>query len=290
MHIIRSLAGKHPTLFALVSTVTWFVLLISLTGIASGALGMPFFDEMNTTVGRLGVSLCFLFVLWKLGWLRSSGVARPGGIQVWLIALGGMLYFSAASLSSFFGRLTFDLPSPDHLPDALAALTNNLAIVLCEEIPFRGLILHALVRARGHTRRGLIGSALLSALLFAVLHILQVFTFQISLPSALLLIAETFIISIWWGALVISGKSIWPGAMVHFMFNTVVALQALSTPVLDAGPRAYASILLFSLPLGMLGIWMLLRAPLVPPEVEAATTSKFTAYEEEKGRRGFRNL
>ncbi len=274
MIIIRYLARNHPILFALGSTAIWLVLLIGLTGIASGALGIPFIDDTNAAVGRLAVCLCFLYILWKLGWLKSSGVARLGRWQVWLIALGGMIYFAAASLRSFFGTLTFDFPGLNHLPDTLATVMTNFAIILCEEIPFRGFILHALARAWGNTRRGLIGSVLLSSLLFALLHITQVFAYDVSLSSVSLLVVETLIVSIWWGALVISGNSIWPGGMVHFMFNTIMALQALSTPVLDAGTHAYMSILLLSLPLGVLGIVMLLCAPLHPlgPQIPQTTT------------------
>lgn len=263
MNRLNSMAGNHPVLFAVCATMGWLALLALLSGIVSSALGKPFTDVTTLTVSRLTVSACFLALLARLGWLRSAGVTRLGSWQVWLIALGGMIFFSTAFLSLALGTLTFDLSNLADLPDPLALLLPNFAVALCEEIAFRGLILHALTRAWGNTRRGLIGSVLLTSLLFAILHFMQVFANGLSLASVSLLILEGIIISIWWGALVLFGGSLWPPVLVHFVTNAVAAYLSPSIP---AGFDPHRTLLLFSLPLGALAIAMLRGAPLLPAQ------------------------
>jgi len=94
---------------------------------------------------------------------------------VWLIASAGLIYFACASLYSFYGKAGLDFSSLMRSP------------------------LHGLARIGGSTGRGMIRSVFFASLLFAVLHMMQVPAYGVSLPSALLLILEVLIISIWWG-------------------------------------------------------------------------------------------
>jgi len=123
-----------------------------------------------------------------------------------------------------------------------------------EEIVFRGLALYVLLRAWGGSPGGQIGAVVLTALLFALLHLSQVFTNKITPASALLLTLQTLVISIWWGSLAAQGGSIWPAVVLHVASNLVVALQGLNTPVVTPDSLAYERLLGFSLPLGALGL------------------------------------
>ncbi len=270
MSSLRSLATSHPVGFALSASIAWFVLLLVLTGIASSALDKPYGGAVTSTAGRLAVTACVLLLVWRLGWLEASGVGRLGSRQVWLIALTGLIYFACASLYSFYGKIAFDFSSLIRLPAAHTAVLTHLTASLSEEILFRGVILCGLARVWGNTTRGMIWSVVLTSLLFAVLHITQVFTHGVSLPSVLLLTVEAWVISIWWGALVLRGGSIWPAVMLHFVVNAVVAIQGLTVSLIESEIRAYTQILWFSVPLGMLGIGLLVRgdrhpiAPMAP--------------------------
>ncbi len=250
-------ARNQPALFVLVLTIAWFVLLVVFMGITSSIFRKPYGDAKTDTLSRLAVTACVLWLVWRLGWLEASGIARLGGRQVWLFALGGILYFSVASLYSFYNKVTFNFLNLVRLPDSLTAIITHLAVGLSEEILFRGLVLYALVRVWGNTTRGIIESVILTSLLFAALHVMQVFTHRVPFFMALLLACETFIISIWWGALVLLGGSIWPAVMLHFVPNAVVAVQGLTVPIAEPGIVIYRRILLFSIPLGVLGIWLL---------------------------------
>ncbi len=237
------------------------------TGIASSALHRPFGDAVTGTIGRLLVTVVVLLLIWRLDWLEASGVARLGRWQVWLLALGGMIYFSIASLYSYFGRLGFDFSALVRLPEARTIAMTQLMVSLCEEILFRGIVLYSLVRVWGKTRRGLIGSVVLTSLIFAALHMTNVFAQGISLSIALLLTLEGCLIAIWWGALVLLGGSIWPAVLLHLVGNAILPLQALTTSMVGDELITTLRILCFSVPLGVLGILLLRKAaphPVVP--------------------------
>jgi membrane protease YdiL (CAAX protease family) len=175
-----------------------------------------------------------------------------------------MVSLAGASLYAFYGKIAFDFKSLFHLPAARSAAANSFIASLSEEILFRGLVLYSLARAWGQTRAGLVGSILLAALLFALLHLSQVLTKQLSLTAALLLTSQTWIIAIWWGALVISGGSLWPAVLLHFVVNAVVSVQGLVVPMIDSEILAYQRLFWLSLPLGVLGLGLALLVTPLP--------------------------
>ena len=271
MNALRSFASRHPVMFVLSLAIAWLVLLLVFTGVAASALHRPYGDAVTGTIGRLTITAGILLLVCRLGWLEAAGIARLGRWWTWLLALGGMTYFTLASLNSYFGRIAFDFSSLILLPEARAIVMTQFGVSLCEEILFRGVVLYSLVRAWGNTRRGLIGSLLLTSLIFALLHMMNVFSYGIPLSSALLLTLETCLIAIWWGALVLVGKSIWPAILLHLVGNTVIPVQALTTPMVETEISAIIRILWFSIPLGMVGILLLMKAapqPVVPEPQE----------------------
>ncbi len=256
---ISTFTRHHPVGFILVLTIAWIVLLLVFMGIASTVFHSPYGDTRTASIGRLAVTACVLFLAWRLDWLKASGIFRPGSWLVWLLALGGLVYFASASLYSFYGRIGFDFSSLLRLSDARTAVITHFMAGLSEEILFRGLVLYALMRVWGNTIRGILGSIFLTAALFALLHLTQVFTYGTSLSSALILVLQAFVISIWWGALVVMGGSIWPAVIFHFVGNTVVAVQGLTMPVVEPVTLAYTQLLWFSIPLGVLAIGLLAK-------------------------------
>ena len=266
---ISNFATLHPIGFVCILTILWVVLFLVFMGTASAVFHKPYGSTMTISAGRLAVTACVLFLAWRLGWLQASGISRSGSWQIWLLALGGLVYLACASLYAFYGRVAFDFSSLLRLPDARAAVTTRFIAGLSEEILFRGLVLYALIRVWGNTTQGIFGSVLLASALFALLHLTQVFTYGVSLSSALLLVLQGFVISIWWGALVVMGGSIWPAVMLHFVVNTVVAVQGLTTPMVEPGILAYRQLLWFSLPLGLLALSLLAKTALHPVVPEA---------------------
>lgn len=259
-------------MFVFIVTIAWLMSLLAFTAIASIAFQKPYGDATTGTAGRLAVTACVLLLACRLGWLEASGVARLGRWQVWLFALAGMIYFAGAGLYSFYGRVAPDLSSLIHLSASRSAVLTQFIVGLSEEILFRGLVLFALIRVWGKTARGMIGSVVLTSLLFAVLHLTQVFSQGTSLAPALLLTLQACIISIWWGALVVWGGSIWPAVALHFASNAVVTVQGLTIPMIQPEILAYRRLLGFSVPLGVLAIGLLFRCGrhLIQPGQRAA--------------------
>lgn len=259
---ISKLTTYHPVGFVIVLTIVWVVLLLVFMGVAATVFHASYSDARTASIGRLAVTVCVLLLTWRLDWLKASGIFRLGRWQVWLLALGGLFYLTISSLYSFYGKIGFDFSILLQLSDARAAVTTHFIAALSEEILFRGLVLYALMRVWGTTSRGILVSVLLTAALFALLHLTQVFTYGTTLASALVLVLQTFVISIWWGALVIKGGSIWPAVLSHFVGNAVVAVQGLTTPMLEPGMMAFRLLLRFSLPLGVLAIGWLAKTKL----------------------------
>jgi uncharacterized protein len=266
-------ARNHPVIFVLIVTISWLLLLLVSMGIASRAFSRPYGDASTLTMGRLVVTACILLLLWHLRWLEASGVARLGSWQVWLLALGGMIYLACASLYSVYGKVAFDFSSLIRLPDSRTVITTQFVVALSEEILFRGLMLYALARVWGNTTQGIIASVVLTSLIFSVLHVTQVFTNGVSPASALFLALGTCCVSIWWGALVVLGGSIWPAVMLHFVVNAAAALQGLTVPMVEPEVLAYERLLWFSIPLAVLGIGLLMRAAPHPVVPEAPMTA-----------------
>lgn len=261
---ITNFARHHPLIFVLTLTFTWILLLLLFMGIVSAVFHTLPGDSVSLSLARLSTTVCVLLLAWRLNWLKAAGFSRLGSWQVWLLALVGLVYFASASLYSFFGKVAFDFSSLLQLPDARAAVITHFIAGLSEETLFRGLVLYALIRVYGGTIRGIVWSVLLASVLFALVHITQVFTFGASLSSALFLILQVFVLSIWWGALVVMGGSIWPAVLLHFVVNAVVAVQGLSTPMIEPEILAYKNLLWFSLPLGVLATGLLAKTALHP--------------------------
>ncbi|HSQ27811.1 MAG TPA: type II CAAX endopeptidase family protein [Anaerolineales bacterium] len=265
---ISKFATHRPGRFILILTIAWVVLLLAFMITASTVFNMSYGDAITVSIARLAVTACVLLLVWRLDWLKASGISRPGSWHVWLLALGGLVFIAGASLYSFYGSIAFDLSSLLQLPDARTAVITHFVAGLSEEILFRGLLLYALIRVWGSTTRGILGSVLLSSVLFALVHLTQVFTYGTSLSSALVLVLQAFVLSIWWGALVVMGGSIWPAVIIHFMGNTVVVVQGLNTPVVEPVTLAYTQLLWLSLPLGLLAISLLSKTALHPVVAE----------------------
>lgn len=263
---LSAFASRHPLAFALGATIAWLVLLTLFSGAAASALGTRFTDPGAATLARLAVAACVVLTAWRLGWLRSSGIARRGHGRIWLFALAGLGYSAAAALYSFYGHPGLD-PSTLALPAARLVVLGAAAVALCEELLFRGIVLHALARAWATTRRGLFAALASASLLFAALHLVQTLG-GLPLVSGLILVAETAVVSFWWGALVAAGGSVWPAVMLHAAVNAVVSLQALSMPVQELGATGYTLLLVLAVPLGAHGAALAAHAPLTNPTAE----------------------
>ena len=252
---LKSFLTKHPVLSVISLAFSWLVLIMIFAGIASSLLNKKFGDATILFIGHLTGIICIFILIWRLGWLKDAAITRSGTYQTWLIAIIGTVYFTLASLYSFYGKLTFDFSNLFNLSSSGGIITTQTLVCIDEEMLFRGAILYILVRSWGNTQKGLFGSVILMSAIFALFHIIWFISSGISLATAFLL-AEAIIISIWWAAIVLNGGSIWPAFLAHFVVNTAVALQGISGTIIQPDLQGYIKLLLFSLPLGIIGAWL----------------------------------
>jgi membrane protease YdiL (CAAX protease family) len=116
--------------------------------------------------------------------------------------------------------------------DAVLTGTAIVFIMLhafLEEISFRGLVLHGLVRAGSDADLGVFRSVLVSSLLYAGYHLL----YLAGEPPAIVLgrIVVAFLLGILFGALVLKSGSIYPAAFFHGMWNVAGYLNLTSSGV-----------------------------------------------------------
>lgn len=258
MSNIESFLTKHPVLSVIILAISWLVVIMIFAGIATSLLNKEFGDPVILFTGHLAGIICVFIFIWRLGWLESAGITRSGTYQIWLIAITGTLYFALASLYSFYGKPAFNFSNPFDFSSSWGIIAMQAVVCIDEELLFRGAILYILVRSRGNTQKGIFGSVILMSAIFALFHIIWFISSGISLTTVFLL-AETVIISIWWAAMVLKGGSIWPAFLAHFVVNTVVALQGISGTIIQPDLQVYIKVLLFSLPLGIIGFWLTSR-------------------------------
>lgn len=255
MKNLKSILIRRPVSSVIILVISWFILIMLFAGIASGLFKKGFGDPIVLSIGHLAGIIYVLLLLWRLGWLKVSGTARSGTYQTWLFSIAGTLYFALASLYSFFGKLSFDFANLIDLSSSGVIIASRLANCANEEMLFRGIALYILIQSRGTSNKGIMISVLIISLIFALFHGIWALSSGFTLALSLLLI-ETLIVSLWWAALVLIGGSIWPAFFAHFIINVIVAVQSLSSPVMQPEFNTYLLLLLFSIPLGLIGFWL----------------------------------
>ena len=242
MHRIKTFAADHPAIFSLIVTLIYIIMLIISAILGSIWPGDETYGQPGGIAGRLLSIAILLLVVSGLGWLRPAGFASAGGWGMWLVVLLSLAYTIAAS--SYV--MTGDFDGILNAPLTILVILFILAAAFMEQVVFRGVILHALIRAWGDTTPGVLLSVLLSSLLFSSIHLLD-FLGGRSPTDVLLQSLEVFFLGIFLGTLVLSSKSIYPATIFHGILN-------LSAYVIIAGTGSEPSA----------SVWLLLSLVMVP--------------------------
>jgi membrane protease YdiL (CAAX protease family) len=169
-----------------------------------------------------------------------------------------LIYLILAYWYGFFGDISFDFGVFARSEAARRALLRNGVVGFVEETLFRGIILYALVRGWGATRKGLFASVFVQAALFGVPHILQIGA-GVSFGTVLVVVLNSFVSGIWWGVMVLHWGSLWPVIVLHSVSNIGVVVKGLSSVYIEPNTVAYLRATVLEMPLLVLGIWLLLR-------------------------------
>jgi membrane protease YdiL (CAAX protease family) len=250
----QNLASRRPVTFAILATLGALISVTLAATIAVIAFGV---DQTSPALGLIGnvvATMLVILLLWRFGWLKAAGVASWGSWVGWIAAIGLLLYYLLELSYSFFGNMSFSVPV---LAAGLPRLPGVFVAGLFEEILFRGLVLHALVRVWGTTRTGMLRAAFVSAVFFGFVHLLNAIQGD---PGAIPgQIAIALVEGIWWAAIVLRWGSVWPAVLLHVAANWVMQTKAMGLADFQEGPTSYALAAVLGLPLAVVGVWWILR-------------------------------
>jgi membrane protease YdiL (CAAX protease family) len=257
---MKDFATNHPLLFVLITIPAWILAGFAMMVLASAGTGRGIGNSTIQSIGTLFATLLLVLVTWRLGWLKPSGFTCLGGWQVWLLSLVIMVYTCIIYYLSFFGSLEPD-PGLVRTSAGQGIFLRQVVVGFVEEALFRGLLLYALIRVWGATRRGVFASVVATAILFGSMHILQLASGN-TLPSTLMVIVGATFSGIWMAAIVLRWGTIWPVVLIHAGGNMVVNIGALAFGHYAPQTIDFVQAALLEIPLVFWGLWLLWRLPL----------------------------
>ena len=256
MNKFKDFALKRPFLFGLV-LIFMFVIF--------GYLTYPInFLFPETETGQLfsnaaikfTISLIFLAILYRFGWVQASGLTYFGNVKVWLVASIILVYHLLVNLRFMTGN--FSIVFPDS-PLAIANLVYYFPASLMEEIMFRGLTLLAMVFAWGHTKKGIVKAALLSSLLFGLIHLLNIVELPIEVVFLEVLVAA--LLGFFWVAITLATKSLWMAIILHWLTNAAVNLKLIGIDNFQETFTMHLGRTIFFIPLVIYGAYLVWKLP-----------------------------
>jgi len=263
MKRFKRFAIHHPITFGFI-VILLYTLLSTLTWPITQVQPAPEGYEIGTALAKIVMAGCFLLILWRFGWLKVSGFSSLGGMQIWLIAGCLMIYNALLGAFAFTGNLWGGLPAMSLL---LSVLFYAFATSLLEETMYRGLLMTAMVKAWGNTRKGLFVVAILSGFFFASLHFINLIIRPF--PVVALQVLGMTMVGFVYASIVFSGRSIWPVIIFHSVVNAATGLQVIQNPNFEETTNAWFIFNLVVLPLFVLSLFLLRKVPLRPePEKE----------------------
>ena len=262
MKKFQSFATRHPVIFGFI-VIVLFALLSTLVWPITQIYPFPEGHEIGTALSKLAITTCFIFLLWRFGWIRAAGFASLGRKQVWLLAVVMMIYNAVFAAFAFTGSFKFGLPSLDL---TLVVIFYTFTTSLLEETMYRGLVLTSLIKAWGNTRKGLFAAAIVSGLFWASTHLFNLIVRPF--PLVALQVLGMAIPGFVYAAIVLSGRSIWPAIVFHWGINLTVNLQAIQNPNFEETLPSWLIFNLFVLPMVAVAIQLLRKVPLTQTHEE----------------------
>jgi CAAX protease family protein len=200
----------------------------------------PAAREYAAGIARIIIGLITILAMRRPKWGSYALSWRaPRG---WAIILPVAAYSLVVYPLLFTGTLGLNLSQPNV---AAGVAFNGFAAGTLEELVFRGLILSLLLggnlddQSSSNVRRAVI----ISALLFSVPHALNVFVGHAEV-RVLAQLVWAFLLGIVFACLRISGRSVWPVAVLHGVVNAFVHVNRLGVEVqpslLKAAALAFA--------------------------------------------------
>ena len=256
MKKFKSFALNRPFLFGLV-LVFIYIILGTLTYPAhflfpESEVGQLYGDALSKFI----IFLCFLFILWRFGWIKASRINRLGNILTWVIVIIILIYKIPLELYAFTGDFAIKFPNS---PLAVANLVFSLQTSFVEETIFRALVFVAMISAWGETKNGQIKAVALSSLFFGLMHMINIFIrpFGVVLLQAIVVSLP----GILYAALVLSQKSLWPAIVLHWLTNAAVNIKLVGSDTFQETLSVWIIYAIILIPIVAYSIFLIWKLP-----------------------------
>ncbi|MFW8591313.1 CPBP family intramembrane glutamic endopeptidase [Glaciecola sp. 2405UD65-10] len=223
------LSFKRLTLiFPLSFTVVLVLLGVVISQLGAVLLTQVFPDITRETFAvftRYATALLMILLLWKLDALRASGISKPKSEwgSKWVLAILPMVLIACLNLSGVeWERLVFSVAKVPFW------FFENLATGVFEEILMRAMAFYILYRAWQKQSNGLLKAAIAQALIFGLLHLLNLLNgFTVDVLAQVFYAA---LLGISFAGIVAYTGSIWPAAFVHGLINAIANINRTFVP------------------------------------------------------------
>ena len=259
----KNFALKRPFIFGLV-----LFLIYSLLGALTWPVhylfpGTEVGQLLGDALSKLLIFLAFLFIFWKFGWLKDSGLTKFGKLMVWLVILPVLAYKILSWLYAFTGDLSFPLSGAGIVSSHLAL---QFGTGLVEETMIRGLVLTAMIMAWGDSKSGQFKAVVLSSLYFGMIHL---FNLVARPPGVVFLQAAILSLpGLLYGALALKYKTLWPGIIIHWLTNASVNIKLIGVEDFQETLSMWLTAAAVTLPLVLLSIYLVWKLPVAKAEVK----------------------
>jgi hypothetical protein len=245
----KQFCSEHPLSFALI--ITFLLLLFYILAAAAGQIFGSSIVSRNLieAFGRLVGSLLFVALILRFGWQEQTGMTRLGGPTVWLLTAVVLIYEVVTYVYPYLDGVDW---VNVNMADTTAVALNALMTGPLEEFPFRGLILYAFIRFWGDSKAGIWKAVLLSAVFFGASHLVHIL-FGRPVPRATLIAVIAGLGGIYYAAILLRWRTIWPAVALHSGLNTTATIVAFNTPDYTESVENLMLAIAFQIPLVILG-------------------------------------
>lgn len=161
---------------------------------------------------RFSMSGLVIYLLMRLNWLRQAHIAGEKWHPRWWLATLPMLTIVALNLAGANWQAFVFTPTT-----ILSWLSLNISVGLFEETLLRGLCFCILLQAWQHRPNGMLMAALTQAVIFGLLHLINL-AHQPVLDTVSQTIYAT-LLGIGFAGLTLYCRSLWPAVLVHAAIN-----------------------------------------------------------------------
>ena len=174
---------------------------------------------------------------------------------MWLLILIPAIYAILSTLYAYSGIVNpFIIKSS---VDSSVGL-NMMGSGLAEELVYRGLILYCFLNAWSDRKHSLLLACIASSVVFGASHMFWVIMGKDLILGLLQSIAAIFS-GIFYAAIVLKTKSIWPAVLIHGFSNALVYMKLSGFKDFSENIYSNSMDVLLSLPLLLLGILIILK-------------------------------